>query len=385
MGPAYASGGSPGQGMVDSTGWPPIGAPSLGTAATPSTAATTTAANPIRAAPAFPIRTSCRELTGGAPAPQARLAGVTTTAAAPISTSGLRGAPVAAISIAIALWTANLFFVRHAEDILEFTAWRMVFALPVLAVTAAGSRWRSAPDADRVPVPMSARVFVVCTGVLFGVSAWINFEALNQTTLVNVGVIHALQPAVVVLVAGRYLGELADWPFIAKLGVAVAGAVLVAAASTGEGVWSLRGDLLAVVGLFMNTAWFMAGRWVRTRTSLDATTYMVMVFTSAAAAMVVIAAVSGHGLSGDASTIGYAIATAVLGTAGHTLMAWAHRFVPAAISSLFLLTQPALIAVLAWVAFDEALHPLHYVGGALVLGALATIVARGGPVADVAP
>ena len=307
---------------------------------------------------------------------------MTTTAATPIGTGSLRRAPVVAISLAIGLWTANLFFVRHADDILEFTAWRMVFALPVLAVTAAGSRWRGSSTDERAPVSTKAIVFVGCTGVLFGISAWVNFEALNQTTLVNVGVIHALQPAVVVLVAGRYLGELADWPFIAKLGVAVAGAVLVAAASTGEGVWTLQGDLLAVLGLFMNTAWFMAGRWVRTRTSLDATTYMVLVFTSAAAAMVLIATVSGHGLTGDASTLGYALATAVVGTAGHTLMAWAHRFVPAAISSLFLLTQPALIAVLAWFAFDETLSPLHFVGGALVLGALATIVARGGPIGD---
>ena len=47
--------------------------------------------------------------------------------------------------------------------------------------------------------------------------------------------------------------------------------------------------------------------------------------------------------------------TALFGTVGHTIVAWAHRYVPAAVSSLFILSQPALIAILAWVAFDETL------------------------------
>jgi hypothetical protein len=48
--------------------------------------------------------------------------------------------------------------------------------------------------------------------------------------------------------------------------------------------------------------------------------------------------------------------------------------VPAAVSSLFILSQPALIAMLAWVAFDETLTLLHIVGGAIVLLSLARIV-----------
>jgi drug/metabolite transporter (DMT)-like permease len=42
------------------------------------------------------------------------------------------------------------------------------------------------------------------------------------------------------------------------------------------------------------------------------------------------------------------------------------------------LSQPALIAVLAWIAFGEGLSPLHVVGGAIVLGSLVRIVARSG-------
>ena len=280
------------------------------------------------------------------------------------------------VMVAIVLWTSNVFFVRHADDILVFTTWRMLFALPVLGVTAAAVRLRPSTPAvvARMPLSGSVRLWVVAIGGLFGVSALVNFVAINETTLVNVGVIHALQPAVVAALAGRYLGERIDRGLLVWVTTAIGGAVLVAAASGGVGSWSLHGDLLAVLGLGLNSTWFLAGRWVRTRTSIDATTYMLAVFGAGAAMLLVISTAAGRSLSTDSSTLYLAAMTALFGTVGHTIVAWAHRYVPAAVSSLFILSQPALIALLAWVAFDETLSPLHVVGGAIVLLSLGRIV-----------
>lgn len=283
-----------------------------------------------------------------------------------------------AVVVAILLWTSNFFFVRHAGDVLAFSAWRMLFAIPVLSVTAIGVRVNSSGNGHvpRARAELSAGTWaaIFLIGAVFGLSAFINFVSVNETTLVNVGVIHSLQPAVIAVVAGRFLGEIVDWRLLARTGIALAGAVLVAAASTGQGNWSLHGDALAVLGLALNCGWFLAGRWVRTRTELDATSYMFAVFSSGAAVLLVIIAVAGRPFTVDASTIVYAALTALMGTIGHTLVAWAHRYVPAAISSLFLLSQPALIAVLAWLAFGEGLSVLHVVGGALVMGSLAAVV-----------
>jgi drug/metabolite transporter (DMT)-like permease len=281
-----------------------------------------------------------------------------------------------AVTVAILLWTSNFFFVRHADDVLAFTAWRMMFAIPVLAVTAAGTRLRAAPAknvSSTRPRP-AVRLGIVAVGVFFGVSAYVNFEALNRTTLVNVGVIHALQPAIVAVLAARWLGELVDWRLLTLTMLGMSGAILVAVASSGEGTWSLQGDLLAVLGLGMNTLWFLAGRWVRTRTALDATSYMLSVFAAGAVATAALAFAVGDGLGATGATIVYASLTALFGTVGHTLIAWAHRFVPAVMSSLFLLSQPALIAVLAWLAFDEGLRPLHLAGGAVVMTSVALIL-----------
>lgn len=281
-----------------------------------------------------------------------------------------------AVALAIVLWTSNVFFVREADDILVFTTWRMLLAIPVLAVTAAAVRARTAPESapTRTRLPRPVQLGLLGVGALFGVSALVNFVALNETTLVNVGVIHALQPAVVAGLAGRYLGEQVDRRLLLWVSIAIGGAALVAAASAGVGTWSLHGDLLAVLGLGLNSVWFLAGRWVRTRTDIDATTYMVVVFTTGALTLLVITAAAGRSLSINGSLLVLAGMTALFGTVGHTLVAWAHRFVPAAVSSLFILSQPALIAILAWIAFDESLSPLHIVGGGVVLASLARIV-----------
>jgi drug/metabolite transporter (DMT)-like permease len=304
--------------------------------------------------------------------------------------SGLPAVPRRAligVTLAIVLWTSNVFFVRRADDILVFTAWRMVFAIPVLAATVAVLRLRPSPATPiaRAPLTRPIQVGLLGVGALFGISALVNFVALNETTLVNVGVIHALQPAVVAALAGRYLGELVDRRLLLWVAIAIGGAALVAAASGGVGTWSLHGDLLAVLGLGLNSLWFLAGRWVRTRTQIDATTYMLVVFGTGAVTLLVITTASGRSLGTDRTTLYLAAMTALFGTVGHTIVAWAHRFVPAAISSLFILSQPALIAVLAWVAFDESLRPLHLVGGAVVLLSLGRIVTSSGADEPLAP
>jgi drug/metabolite transporter (DMT)-like permease len=280
------------------------------------------------------------------------------------------------VTVAIILWTSNVFFVRHADDILVFTTWRMIFAIPVLVATAGILRLRPSVPAPtrRADLSGSVQIGLVGVGVLFGISALVNFVALNETTLVNVGVIHALQPAIVAGLAGRYLGERVDWRLFVWVMVAIGGASLVAAASAGVGTWSLHGDLLGVLGLGLNSLWFLAGRWVRTRTAIDATSYMAVVFTTGAATLLVISTAAGRSLGIDRTTLILAAMTALFGTIGHTLVAWAHRYVPAAVSSLFILSQPALIAILAWVAFDESISPLHFVGGVIVLVSLARIV-----------
>jgi drug/metabolite transporter (DMT)-like permease len=52
---------------------------------------------------------------------------------------------------------------------------------------------------------------------------------------------------------------------------------------------------------------------------------------------------------------------------GQSLIAYALAHLPAAFSSVSLLLQPAVAAVLAWLILDEALGALQAAGAALIL------------------
>ena len=64
----------------------------------------------------------------------------------------------------------------------------------------------------------------------------------------------------------------------------------------------------------------------------------------------------------------------VPGFTGHGLMTWAQRHAPASILSVIMLISPVVSAVGAWIVFGQALVPLQFVAGALVLGSVAGVV-----------
>ncbi|MET0902868.1 MAG: hypothetical protein ABWZ52_06500 [Acidimicrobiales bacterium] len=73
----------------------------------------------------------------------------------------LEGVPrraLGGVMVAIVLWTTNVFFVRQADDILVFTTWRMLFAIPVLGMTAAVLRLRPASPVPVARTPLSRTV-----------------------------------------------------------------------------------------------------------------------------------------------------------------------------------------------------------------------------------
>src|SRR5437868_14208366 len=87
-------------------------------------------------------------------------------------------------------------------------------------------------------------------GLAFGADIILFFTAVKHTTVANATMISALQPALVLFVAGPLFGErvrVSDvgWTVVALLGVVV---VVFGSATTPS--WSLLGDLLAVLCLF---------------------------------------------------------------------------------------------------------------------------------------
>jgi len=283
---------------------------------------------------------------------------------------------MAAVWAAVALWSVSALTVRagHADPV-AFTTWRLWLALPLLAAVVGVRSARGQPVVLRAAGMSRARwaVVVAGAGAFFASGALTAFAALGRTRLLDVTLIGALQPVLVIALAVAFLGERTDRPTVVRAGVAVAGTVLVATSAAGRGNWSLAGDLIAVASLFLNVGWFLYGRVVRDRWTVDPFAFMLAVLFAAAVMMTPVALVGGE-LDLEVAQVGYAALTMLVGTTAHVLMVWAHRWVPASRSAPLLLAQPPLVAVAAWVCFGESLGPLEIVGSAVVVAALRKMV-----------
>jgi drug/metabolite transporter (DMT)-like permease len=286
----------------------------------------------------------------------------------------LAAGPYAAVWLAVVFWTGCSLLVRAAHaDAVRFTTWRLWFALPPLYAIAA-LRARHRPGNAVVSLDGHGRgAFIAALaagGALFAGGAATAFAALGSTTLLDATLIPALQPVVVLVAAVVLLDERVGRDLVVRCLVAVAGTVLVALAASGRGTWSLHGDVMAVVSLFVNAAWHLYGRWVRHRFGVDPLVFMAGTLTFAAVFLTPIALIGTGGLHLGGHALGYAAGVMVIGTAAHITMVWAHRYVPASESAPVLLAEPPMVALGGWLAFGDAPGPLELAGSLVVVGAL---------------
>lgn len=211
-------------------------------------------------------------------------------------------------------------------------------------------------------------------GLLFGVHQLLYFTSLMETTVATVSIVGALQPALVLLVAGRWFGEPVTRASLLWSGVALAGTLLVVVGAHGAPGWSVRGDVLAVSNLFAFTGYFLASK--RFREGVPPLDYVVGMTTVSALFILGVCLATGQALSspaGDDWLVLWGLAI-VSGTGGHLLTNWAHAHASALVISIMFLGTPVLGSVGAALVLDEPLGPAQVVGGAIVLGAIAKIV-----------
>jgi drug/metabolite transporter (DMT)-like permease len=282
---------------------------------------------------------------------------------------GLRAsrAGVAAVTVPVVAWSLSNVIVKiaHASAV-QFAFWRLWMGAAVMLAVCALARRRLTWDVLRASAP---------GGLLFGLTIVLFFSALKDTSTADVLIIGALQPGLVLLVAGPMFGERVARRDVWFLLASVGGVFVFVVGSSGTPAWSLRGDLFAIAALLVFTGYFLLSKRVRQR--VQAVEYMTTVTVVAAVLMTPVALLSGGRLGGlrlqDWEWLGLFVATA---QGGHLLLAWAHRQVDATVSSLLLLGEPPITAVAALLFLGEPVTWLMVVGGVVSLAGLAVVVRR---------
>ncbi len=212
-------------------------------------------------------------------------------------------------------------------------------------------------------------------GSLFALHQLLFFSSVKLTTIANVTLVGALQPALILLVAGSLFSERASLRSALWCAVAFGATCFFVLQGRGAPGSSLLGDGLAAANLLAFTAYILVSKHYRS--DLAAWDYVVGMTTVSGLWVAGVALATAQDLAAPRSwewllLFGLAVFP---GTLGHFLVNWAHAHTSAFAVSMMLLAVPVIAVLGAAVWLGEALGPGQLLGGAVVLLAIARIVA----------
>ncbi|MFQ3632966.1 DMT family transporter [Roseiflexus sp.] len=228
----------------------------------------------------------------------------------------------------------------------------------------------------------------VLLGIVSGVFLAVHFAAwissLAYTSVASSVALVSTNPLWVALLSAVLLRERPSLPTIAGVVLTIAGSVLIGISDSAgpDSSNALLGNLLALLGAFGGSIYFLVGRSLRRHVSVLA--YIWLVYTSAAVALL-IAALAFAGTSNPLELFGgypplayllllsLAIGPQLL---GHTAFNWSLRYLSATFVTVALLGEPIGSALLALILFGEWFAPLQLAGFVLLLIGIA-VAARG--------
>jgi drug/metabolite transporter (DMT)-like permease len=278
------------------------------------------------------------------------------------------------LSLAVVLVSFGAILVRlAAAPPLAVSFYRVALASLFLLPFATRDASRSWPALD-----LRRRLLLLGSGLALALhfATWI--ASLSYTSVASSVLLVNTSPLFTLVLSRLFLGERAPAVVKAAIPVAFAGAALIAFGDWTGSPGSLFGNALAVAGAVAVAAYQVVGRGLRAALPLNA--YVLGVWASAAATLAPMALAAGVPLGGYGRGTWLAfVALAVVPTiGGHGLVNKSLRSLPAPTVGLFLLGEPVLASLFAWLLFAEAPGPWTLAGGAVVLFALGLVLARRG-------
>jgi drug/metabolite transporter (DMT)-like permease len=220
------------------------------------------------------------------------------------------------------------------------------------------------------------RLLLVAAGLALALhfATWI--ASLSYTTVASSVLLVNTAPLFAIVLSRVFLHEKPTATVLVAIPVAFAGAALIAYGDWTGSPGSLFGNGLAVAGAVTVAVYQVVGRGLRDALPLNA--YVLGVWATAALALVALARGFGVPLGGyPARTWLLFLALAVVPTlGGHGLVNKSLRSLPAPTVGLFLLGEPVIASLLAWMLFRETPGPWTLAGGAVVLAALGLVLGR---------
>jgi drug/metabolite transporter (DMT)-like permease len=264
-------------------------------------------------------------------------------------------------------------FVRLSETGPTATAfYRLLFALPFLWLWVGWDR-SGLGGARATRSPTGARDFgqLAIAGLFFAADLSLWHWSLHLTTVANSTLLTNFAPICVTIGARILFGEKITVRFLSGMALALAGAGMLVGRSLHLSTQHLWGDLLSILTAFFYAGYLLSVAYLRRTFSVP--TILAWSGLVSCASFALIAALAGERMvavtaGGWLVLVGLALVSHV---GGQTLIAYAFGHLPASFSSVSLLWQPVVAAVIAWVVLAEPLSWLQALGGMVVLSGIA--------------
>ena len=246
--------------------------------------------------------------------------------------------------------------------------WRVALAAPLLWawVWFSPSLGRAQGEGRRQPLAP-----LLLAGVFFALDLGFWHWSIIWTSVANSTLLANLAPIVVTLAGWLLWKQKVTRTFLVGMCVAIAGMFVLVGPNFSIGGTPLLGDALAAF-----TAVFYASYQLAIKRARDAgaATAPLMAWSTTITAIVLLpfAMLSSQpmlpqGAGGWLVLFGLAIVSQIM---GQGLIAYASAHLPASLTSVSLLIQPVVAALVAWALFGEAVGAMQFVGGAIVLAGI---------------
>jgi drug/metabolite transporter (DMT)-like permease len=271
---------------------------------------------------------------------------------------------------------ASPIFVRLSElGPLTTAVWRLGLALIPFAIWLAWSHGEQ-PGNYRKPSGLRDYLGLGLPGVMLAADLGAWHLALNETTVANATLFSNMAPIFVTLGSWLIFRSAITRTFLAGLAIAIVGVIVLKGGPQIEVGNSLLGDALAIVAAIFYAGYILGVG--RLRMSFD--TLTIMIWSTAVAcitllplAILIEPALFPSTLYGLAILFGIAW---ISHAGGQGMITFAMAWLSPAFSSLTLLIQPVVAAILAWIILSEPVGLLQAIGGVIILAGI--MVARRG-------
>lgn len=220
-------------------------------------------------------------------------------------------------------------------------------------------------------------IFSTFAGVFLAFHFIFWFESLNYTSVASSTVLVTLQP--IFAFAGTYFffKERLSVKTILSAVIAISGSVIISFGDFQLGGTAFYGDILALIGCALITAYLLFGQDVRQRLSLITYTFVVYSISSVTLFFYVLIKGESFGPHSQSDWMWFVLLALIPNLLGHTLFNWAIRWVSTNAISIAILFEPVGASILAYYIFNESLSTAQIIGGIVVLLGILLFVVDG--------